>query len=102
VLSEIGIDFLLYFRDFVYVFYTNTTWDVLSWLVASLLYASGFLYEPRCGRRLDHELEASIHIGRENDTHGHFGVVLASAFIKFFTKLHHVNTEGTQSLTDFG
>ena len=102
MLLQVRVHLLLNFCNLIYVFYTNTASHVLPRLVAALHLAGSLLDEPGGGRGLDHELKATIDVGLEDDAHGDLAIVLACAVVEFFTKLHHVDAEGTEGLTDLG
>ena len=94
------VNFVLNFCDFVQVLNADTPSDVLPRLIRAFLKTCGLLYEPRRGRRLHDKLEASIDVSLKYDAHRHFSVILASAIIEFLAKLHHIDTERTEGLTD--
>jgi len=102
MLLQMRIDLLLDLRNFVYVFDAYTTSHVLPRLVAALHLTCCLLYKPRGRRRLHHELKTTVNIGLKDDAHGYFAIVLSGAIVEFLTELHHVDTEGTESLTDLG
>jgi hypothetical protein len=94
------VDLLLHFCDFVKVLNANTPSDVLSRLIRTFLESGSLFNEPRCGRGLYHEFEASVNVSLKDNAHGNFSVILTGAIIEFFAELHHVDTEGTECLTD--
>ena len=102
VLCQIWIRLLFDLGYFIDVLDTYAASAFMTWQWASLLQAGRLLDEIARRGRLDRKLKASVHIGFEKNSHGNISIELLRAIVELLAKLHHVDTERTQRLTNLG
>jgi len=100
VSAKVRVNFLLDFGNFINVFNRHSASRDVARLCASLLERGGLLNEPAGWGRLDDKFEGSVDVGCELNSHWDVLVVGTSTFVELLAKLHHVDSQRTESLTN--
>ena len=100
--SEVGVYQVLDFCDFIQVLNTDFRYIFMARFLTSFERWCGFLNEPGGGWWLYHKCEASVDVCCELNTHRRVFLELTSSFIELLTELHHIHTQRTKRLTNFG
>ena len=100
MLGQIRINLLLNFGYLIHVLDADAPRTLMPWKRAALLKARRLLDKVSGRRRLDRELETTIDVCLKHNTHGHILIEFRRAIVELLAELHHIDTEGAESLTD--